>query len=182
MSSQVLSTQPVELAAFARLMRAQTVLRRELETEVLTPRGLTFNDFEALLHLGRADDNRLRRIDLAELLMLSPSGVTRLLDGLVETGMIENVSCADDARVTWAKLTAEGVGRSTASAPTTRRCMRELFQGSLDEGEVAQLSELLGKLPGVGEGILRRLARRRTRRRSRARRRGRPGPRRAPRA
>ena len=160
MSSQVLRTQvveptsesSVEIHAFARLMRAHTVLRRELESEVLTPRGLTFNDFEALLHLGRADDNRLRRIDLAELLMLSPSGVTRLLDGLVESGMIENVSCASDARVTWAKLTVEGMGTLECVGANHTKVMRELFQGSLDEGEVAQLSELLGKLPGVGEG------------------------------
>jgi len=133
-------------------MRAQTILRRELEAEVLTPRGLTFNDFEALLHLGRADDNRLRRIDLAELLMLSPSGVTRLLDGLVESGMIENVSCADDARVTWAKLTPEGVSTLDCVGVNHTKVMRSLFRGSLDEAEVAQLSELLGKLPGVGEG------------------------------
>ena len=152
MSSQVLSTQPIELAAFARLMRAHTVLRRELEAEVLTPRGLTFNDFEAMLHLGRADDNRLRRIDLAELLMLSPSGVTRLLDGLVESGMIENVHCADDARVTWAKLTVEGVSTLECVGVNHTKVMRSLLQGSLDEAEVVQLSELLGKLPGVGEG------------------------------
>jgi DNA-binding MarR family transcriptional regulator len=152
LSSQVLTAQPVELAAFARLMRAQTILRRELETEVLTPRGLTFNDFEALLHLGRADDHRLRRIDLAELLMLSPSGVTRLLDGLVEAGLIENVHCASDARVTWAKLTAEGVSTLDCVGVNHTRVMRSLLQGSLDEEEVAQLSELLGKLPGVGEG------------------------------
>jgi DNA-binding MarR family transcriptional regulator len=152
LSSQVLTAQPVELAAFARLMRAHTVLRRELEAEVLTPRGLTFNDFEAMLHLGRADDNRLRRIDLAELLMLSPSGVTRLLDGLVESGMIENVSCADDARVTWAKLTAEGVSTLECVGVNHTKVMRSLFQGSLNEAEVVQLAELLGKLPGVGEG------------------------------
>ena len=152
MSSQVLTAQPVELVAFARLMRAQTILRRELETEVLTPRGLTFNDFEALLHLGRADDHRLRRIDLAELLMLSPSGVTRLLDGLVDSGMIENVHCSDDARVTWAKLTQEGIQTLDCVGVNHTRVMRSLFQGSLDEGEVEELSDLLGKLPGVGEG------------------------------
>ena len=155
MSTQAVEPPPessLEIHAFARLMRAHTVLRRELESEVLTPRGLTFNDFEAMLHLGRADDNRLRRIDLAELLMLSPSGVTRLLDGLVESGMIENVSCADDARVTWAKLTVEGVSTLDCVGVNHSRVMRSLFQGSLDEGEVVQLSELLGKLPGVGEG------------------------------
>ena len=103
-----------------------------------------------MLHLGRADDNRLRRIDLAELLMLSPSGVTRLLDGLVETGMIENVNCADDARITWAKLTAEATTSMRRRQPHQGHALA--LPGSLDEGEVAQLSELLGKLPGVGEG------------------------------
>jgi DNA-binding MarR family transcriptional regulator len=152
LTSQVLTTQAVELLAFARLMRAQTILRRALENEVLTPRGLTFNDFEALLHLGRAHDNRLRRIDLAERLMLSPSGVTRLLDGLVVAGLIENVSCADDARVTWAKLTDEGVGTLDCVGADHTRVMRSLFQGSLEEDDISQLSELLGRLPGVGEG------------------------------
>jgi DNA-binding MarR family transcriptional regulator len=152
LTSQVLTAQAVELLAFARLMRAQTIMRRELENEVLTPRGLTFNDFEALLHLGRADDNRPRRVDLAELLLLSPSGVTRLLDGLVEAGLIENVSCADDARVTWAKLTDEGIGTLDCVGADHTRVMRSLFQGSLEEDDVAQLSELLGRLPGVGEG------------------------------
>jgi DNA-binding MarR family transcriptional regulator len=152
LTSQVLTAQAVELLAFARLMRAQTIMRRELENEVLTPRGLTFNDFEALLHLGRADDNRLRRVDLAELLLLSPSGVTRLLDGLVEAGLIENVSCADDARVTWAKLTDEGVGTLDCVGADHTRVMRSLFQGSLEEDDISQLSELLGRLPGVGEG------------------------------
>ena len=67
-------------------MRAHSVLRRELEAEVLSPRGLTINDFETLFHLYRAEDKRLRRVDLVGLLMLTPSGVTRLLDGLQEGG------------------------------------------------------------------------------------------------
>jgi DNA-binding MarR family transcriptional regulator len=63
-------------------MRAHSDPAAELEAEVLSPRGLTINDFEALMHLSRADEQRLRRVDLVELLMLTPSGVTRLLDGL----------------------------------------------------------------------------------------------------
>ena len=82
MSRQVITERPVEIQTFARLMRAHAVLRRELEAEVLTPRGLTINDFETLYHLFRADEQRLRRIDLVNLLMLTPSGVTRLLEGL----------------------------------------------------------------------------------------------------
>ena len=133
-------------------MRAQTVLRRELESEVLTPRGLTFNDFEALLHLSTAFENRLRRVDLVELLMLTPSGVTRLLDGLQEAGLVENVQCTDDARVTWARLTQDGVETVQCVGASHTKRMQELFRGALSEDEVAQLSELLGRLPGVGAG------------------------------
>ena len=133
-------------------MRAQTVLRRELEAEVLTPRGLTFNDFEALLHLSKAFEHRLRRVDLVGLLMLTPSGVTRLLDGLQEAGLVENVQCTDDARVTWARLTQEGLETVDCVGANHTERMRELFRGALTEDEVVHLSELLGRLPGVGAG------------------------------
>lgn len=152
MSSQVLSPQAVELVAFARLMRAQTMLRRELETEVLSPRGLTLNDFEALLHLSRAAESRLRRVDLVELLMLTPSGVTRLLDGLQEAGLVENVHCDSDARVTWAHLTQDGAETVACVGASHTNRLRGLFRDTLSEAEVEQLSTLLGKLPGVGSG------------------------------
>ena len=152
MSSQVLSTQAVEIAAFARLMRAHTVLRRELESEVLSPRGLTINDFEALHHLANADENRLRRVDLVELLMLTPSGVTRLLDGLQEAGLVESVQCDDDARVTWARLTTDGIETVECVGATHTKRLQSLFRDSMSEDEVAQLSELLDKLPGVSTG------------------------------
>ena len=133
-------------------MRAHTVLRRALETEVLRPRGLTINDFEALLHLSRAHENRLRRIDLVGRLLLTPSGVTRLLDGLAGAGLVENKHCDDDARVTWSVLT--DVGRDTLECVGVNHTevLRERFRGALSEAEVAQLSELLGRLPGVGAG------------------------------
>ncbi len=141
-----------EIAAFARLMPAHTVLRRELEAEVLQPRGLTINDFEALMHLAAAEEGRLRRIDLAERLMLSPSGVTRLLDGLQTGGLISNVQCESDARVTWARLTEEGIRTLECVGAEHSKALGSFFGDALDEDEVARLSELLGRLPGVGEG------------------------------
>ncbi len=152
MSRQVTSIESAELTAFARLMRAHTVLRRNLAADVLTPRGLTLNDFEALLHLSKAEDQRLRRIDLAERLMLTPSGVTRLLDGLGAAGLVENVHCEDDARVTWARLTEEGVETIQCVGVSHAKRLREIFEGALSDAEVAQLHELLGRLPGVGSG------------------------------
>jgi len=155
LSSQVLSTQAieaVELGAFARLMRAHTVLRRELEAEVRGPRGLTINDFEALLHLSKSFELRLRRVDLVELLMLTPSGVTRLLDGLQEAGLVENLQCEDDARVTWARLTQDGIETVQCVGASHAKRLQSLFGEALSQDEVAQLSELLGRLPGVGAG------------------------------
>ena len=152
MSRQVLRPQVIELEAFAKLARAHTVLRRELEAEALAPRGLTMSDFDALLNLSRAEDNRLRRVDLVDALMLTPSGVTRLLEGLQEGGLVENVSCDDDARVTWARLTVEGIETLECVGATYAKRLQQLFGERLDEDEVAQLSELLGKLPGVGAG------------------------------
>jgi DNA-binding MarR family transcriptional regulator len=152
LSRQVLRPQSIELDAFARLARAHTVLRRELEAEVLTPRGLTMSDFDALLHLSRAEENRLRRIDLVERLMLTPSGVTRLLEGLQESGLVENVHCESDARVTWAQLTDEGIETLECVGATYATRLRELFEGNLDADEVERLTALLGKLPGVDAG------------------------------
>jgi DNA-binding MarR family transcriptional regulator len=149
LSTQVIE-EAIELAAFARLMRAHTVLRRELETEVLAPRGLTQSDFEALLHLSRAPELRLRRVDLVQLLMLTPSGVTRLLDGLQESGLVENVQCDDDARVTWARLTQEGIETVDCVGASHAQRLQSLFGDAMTQGEVGQLAELLGRLPGVG--------------------------------
>jgi DNA-binding MarR family transcriptional regulator len=147
-----LRPQAIELDAFAKLARAHTVLRRELQAEALTPRGLTMSDFDTLLHLSRAEDNRLRRVDLVERLMLTPSGVTRLLEGLQESGLVENVQCDDDARVTWARLTTDGVETIECVGESYAKRLRELFRDTLSEEEVEQLSELLGRLPGVDQG------------------------------
>ena len=133
-------------------MRAHTVLRRELEAEVLSPRGLTSTDFETLLQLAHAHEQRLRRTDLVARLMLTPSGVTRLLEGLERAGLIENCRCDDDGRVTWAKLTPAGVETLECVGVNHAERLRTLFRGTLGEDEVAQLSELLGRLPGVGQG------------------------------
>ena len=126
MSRQVLppqassETSSHEITAFARLMRAQALLRRELQSEVLAPHGLTINDFECLLHLSREEGFRLRRVDLAERLTLTPSGVTRLLDGLEDSEPRREGSVLE--RRARHVRGADGNGRGDArgaSAPTT---------------------------------------------------------------
>ena len=159
MSRQVLlaqaspETSSAAITAFARLMRAHALFRRELQSEVLSPHGLTINDFECLLHLSREEGFRLRRVDLAQRLTLTPSGVTRLLDGLEDGGLVEKAQCSSDARVTYAVLTDAGAAMLEELRADHVDRLQSLFSDSLDEDEVTQLAELLGRLPGVEEGL-----------------------------
>ena len=87
MSRQVLTPQVSAQTVFVRLLHAHGSMMRAIEARLLAEHGLSANDFEALVHLSHAEEGALRRIDLAEQLRLSPSGVTRLLDGLEHAGL-----------------------------------------------------------------------------------------------
>ena len=106
------STAPAEATTFVRILRAHGTLRRGLEARLLADHSLTITDYEALLVLSDAEEGAMRRVDLADRLLLSPSGVTRLLDGLQRLGVVENGACANDKRVTYAVITPVGRGRA----------------------------------------------------------------------
>ena len=89
----------------------------------------------------------MRRVDLAERLLLSPSGVTRLLDGLEACGLVTKGSCASDARVTYAVLTEAGRERFEAAAATHLAQVRRLLEARFSEDDLKILAELLGRLP-----------------------------------
>jgi DNA-binding MarR family transcriptional regulator len=139
------------LDAWVRLLRAHAATTRALSAELLAEHGLTINDYEALLHLSRADDGRMRRVDLAERLLLTASGVTRLLDGLEESGLVEKAACASDRRVSYAVLTASGRKRLEAASTSHVAAIRELFAERYNGEDLDRLVDLLGRLPGAGE-------------------------------
>src|SRR6476659_5455627 len=102
MSSQILSNQVIPEAAveaFVSLLRSHAGTSRALSADLLAEHGLTINDYECLLLLSGTDSQSLRRIDIASKLLLTASGVTRMLDGLEREGYVEKGSCASDARV-----------------------------------------------------------------------------------
>ena len=141
------------MTAWSRLLRTHAALTRELSAKLVADHGLTINDYEALLHLSQADENAMRRVDLAERLMLTPSGVTRLLDGLERDGWVTKGSCESDARVTYAVLTDAGRERLEAAARSHLAQVRTLFEERLSHDELATLADLLGRLPGgTGDG------------------------------
>jgi DNA-binding MarR family transcriptional regulator len=151
MSSQLLSgQQSVAVDAWARLLRSHTAMRRTLSADLQAEHGLTVNDYEALLLLSRAEDGRLRRVDLAEGLQLTPSGVTRLLDGLNDLGCVEKATCARDARVTYAVLTDAGREKLEQAASSHVAAIRALMEERFSEEELETFAELLARLPGAG--------------------------------
>ncbi len=136
--------------AWVRLLRGHAGMRRAVAAQLQADHGLTVNEYEALLLLSHAEGGRLRRVDLAASLQLTPSGVTRLLDGLRERGLVEKGECPGDARVTYAVLTDAGAGRLGEASCSHLAAIRELFEERYSDAEIATLVELLGRLPGAG--------------------------------
>jgi DNA-binding MarR family transcriptional regulator len=124
-------------------------LRRELEARLLGGHGLTLKDYEALVSLTRADGGYMRRVDLAEQVLLTPSGITRLLDGLERQGLVEKGHCPTDARVTYAVVTDAGRRTAAAAQEAHDTLLREQIAGALPPEDLEALVELLGRLPGA---------------------------------
>jgi DNA-binding MarR family transcriptional regulator len=152
--TQVLTEHAVEPAvrAWTRLLRAYVSTTRLLSAELQEEHGLTINDYEALLVLSRADGSRLKRVELARSLMLTPSGITRLLQGLEDAGLVERATCATDLRVTYAQLTDAGREKLETAASGHVASIRGLFEEHFAQKEIDAIAEILGKLPGVADG------------------------------
>ena len=110
----------------------------------LAPHGLTMGDYEVLVFLSEADDNRMRMCDLASALKLSPSGLTRRLDGMVRSGWVTRAACPGDRRVMYASLTAAGRKKMEAAAPDHVASVRRHFIEPLGADGVRRVSELFG--------------------------------------
>ena len=141
--------EPGEIQTFVRLVRASSAVTRELSAQLQADHDLTLNTYEALLTLARAPDRRMRRVDLANSLLLTAGGVTRLLDGLEREGFVGREGCDSDRRVTYAVLTKAGRDKLREVDKTHTRQIRELIGSYYDAHELAQLSELLARVPGV---------------------------------
>ena len=147
MSSQVLRTQAGTSEAWLKFLRAHAALTRELSSRLEASHGLTLSDFDVLVQLFHAGGNRLRRIDLARQVLLSASGITRLLDGLERAGWVEKAYCDSDGRVTYAQLTEAGMKKIAAARKTHHADIEALFSAKFSADEITTLDELLGRLP-----------------------------------
>jgi len=150
MSSQVLIQQSSAADAFVALLQAHAVATRKLSGQLVDDHGLTISDYEVLLRLARAPERRMRRVDLAQRVFLTPSGITRLLDGLERGGLVSRLACPSDRRVIWAVLTDDGVAKVEEASRSHFAQIEELFGERLDADELGRLTELLSRV-GPGE-------------------------------
>src|SRR5437660_3636140 len=135
------------MTTWVRFLRAHAALTRELGARLEAEHGLTMSDFDVLIQLYHAPEHAMKRIDIARQVLLTPSGITRLLDGLERCGLVAKRSCATDARVSYAVLTDEGLRKITAARDSHNADIDELFGAALAPNEREQFAELLSRLP-----------------------------------
>jgi DNA-binding MarR family transcriptional regulator len=139
-----------ELRAWRGMLRTHATLTKALDAELDAAHGLPLSSYEVLLHLHDAEGQRMRMSDLAATVILSRSGLTRLVDRLEREGLIERQSCPSDARGSFATLTAAGGRKLQAARATHLAGVRSLFLDHFTPEE----QEVLGAawerlLPGV---------------------------------
>jgi DNA-binding MarR family transcriptional regulator len=148
-TSTTTSSSSRQLDAWVRLLRVHAAMTRQFNGELLAEHDLTMNDFDVLMQLAQAPEGQLRRVDLAERVLLTPSGITRLLEGLERAGYVERGSCASDARVSYTLLTEAGREKLEQAKETHRASIKALFAERYSEQEVETLAALLERLPAV---------------------------------
>lgn len=130
-----------EMRAWRNFVESVSTLWAALEND-LAEFGLDNGDYEVLVRLSEAPDERLRMCDLASTLHLSPSGLTRRLDGLVKGGLVERVASPTDRRVMYAALTRAGTEKLAEAAPDHVASVRKRFFKGLTKAQVRELGDI----------------------------------------
>lgn len=140
------------LEAWRSYLQSHASIVRVLDAELAADHGITSRDYEVMLYLAQAPDQQLAMSALAERTMLTRSGITRLVDGLVRAGLIERVGCSSDARVSYARLTDTGYAKLREAGCSHVLSIQRLFLEHFSSEELDLLAELLSRLPGARLG------------------------------
>jgi DNA-binding MarR family transcriptional regulator len=130
----------VELGAWRGMLRVHAALVRELDAQLEQAHGLPLTSYDVLINLQAAPDQRLRMAELADTVLLSRSGMTRLVDRLVREGLIVRDACESDGRGAFAVLTAAGEELLARARPTHLAGVRERFLRHFSERELRTLA------------------------------------------
>ena len=139
-----------ELAAWRGMLRAHAGLVRELDAELTDRHGLPLTSYEVLLFLADSPDGRMRMSELADSVLLSRSGLTRLVDRLERDGLLERERCEEDARGYFAAITDRGRDVFAEARRTHLAGVRERFLSRFSRQDLRTLGELWEKVPRGG--------------------------------
>jgi DNA-binding MarR family transcriptional regulator len=134
-----------EMAAWRSFIETVVDLNAALEAD-LARHGVTLGDYQVLVHLSEAPDHEMRMCDLAALLQLSPSGLTRRLDGLVRMGVVERRPSDLDRRVMLAVLTDDGWSYLEKVAPVHVDSVRHHIIDRLTRDDMAAMARIFGTI------------------------------------
>lgn len=155
-SSELRLLAPVELRAWRGMLRAHAALAKALDARLEAAHGLQLSSYEVLTYLADAEDERMRMCDLASSMLLSRSGLTRLVDRLRREGLIERVACSDDARGAFARLTPAGRDKLRAARETHLAGVRAMFLDLFSHEELERLGDAWDRvLSAAGWGCCR---------------------------
>ena len=138
-------TEP-EMRCWRALISVTTGVLGALDGELQSEHGLSLGEYEVLVHLSEEPGRAIRMSELAGRLHLSPSGITRRIDGLAKSGLVERQACPSDRRGLNAVLTPLGMKTLTTVAPTHLRGVREYFIDRLSDRQLAQLSSAMSAI------------------------------------
>lgn len=124
------------LAPWRAFLMAHARISRRLDEELRAEHDLTIGEYDALLTIAQAPERRIRMRQLADEVILSKSGVTRLIDRLVDDGLVERSACLADARGAEAVLTERGLARLRAASKTHLRGVSEHFLTILGDDDL----------------------------------------------
>jgi DNA-binding MarR family transcriptional regulator len=137
-----------ELEAWRGFLRAHAAIIRELDAGLEAAHGLPLSSYEVLVFLEEAPERRMRMSELASSLLLSQSGVTRLVDRLERERLVRREPCDSDGRGTFAVLTDAGLARLREMRPTHLAGVRERFLDRLSDRDLERLRAIWNRLTG----------------------------------
>lgn len=150
-----LTARDPRLAPWRAFLLAHARVSRRLDEELRAEHDLSFAEYDAILTIAQAPERRIRMGQLAEEVLLSKSGVTRLIDRLVQDGLVERSACAADARGAEAVLTEHGLARLRAASRTHLRGISEHFLAVMDTVALENLERSMtavARQAGAGAG------------------------------
>lgn len=141
----------MELGAWQAFLHAHEQVTRTLDSELRSEHKLTWSEYDVLVRLARAPQRSLRMTELARRVMMSPSGLTRVVDRLADEGLVDRRRDSEDARVVFARLTERGRDRVRRAAQTHVRGIREHFTRRLSQAQLRNVASALESIAGPHE-------------------------------